>query len=71
MPAASTRRFVVVQVRQALQQTAAIGAWSPYFVATCIARACQTVFTLVPYFCQTSKMSCFSKNSASGSIPFS
>ena len=40
--------FVVVQVRQALQQTAAIGAWSPYLAATCIARPCQIVFTPEP-----------------------
>ena len=32
-PLASAKRFVVVQVRQALQQTPTIGAWSPYFVA--------------------------------------
>jgi hypothetical protein len=41
--------FVVVQVRHALQQTAAIGAWSPYFAATCTARPCQIVLTTGSY----------------------
>ena len=44
-PVASASRFVVVQVRQALQHTAAIGAWSPTFVATWIIRPCQICFT--------------------------
>ena len=44
-PLASTKRFVVVQVRQALQQTPTIGAWSPYFVAACVTRCVRTVFT--------------------------
>jgi len=38
--------FVVAQVRQALQQTAAIGACSPYFPAACTSRPCHTVFTV-------------------------
>jgi hypothetical protein len=58
-----------VHVRQALQQTAAIGAWSPYFAAACIARPCQIVFTLAPKSTQTSKTSWRSKNSRSGSTP--
>jgi hypothetical protein len=37
--------FVVTHVRQALQQTAAIGAFSPYFPATCANRPVQIVFT--------------------------
>ena len=37
--------FVVAQVRQALQHTAAIGACSPYFPAAWAMRPCQTVFT--------------------------
>ena len=36
--------FVVAHVRHALQQTAAIGACSPYFPAAWIIRPCQTVF---------------------------
>jgi hypothetical protein len=44
VPVASARRFVVVQFRQALQQTAAIGAWSPYRAATSIIRPCQISF---------------------------
>ena len=35
-----------MQVRQALQQTAAIGAWSPTFVAAWIIRPCQIAFTV-------------------------
>jgi hypothetical protein len=35
--------LVVTQVRQALQQTVAIGAWSPYFAAACVSRPCQIV----------------------------
>jgi hypothetical protein len=38
-------RFVVAQVRQALQQTAAIGACSPYFALACATRPVQIVFT--------------------------
>jgi hypothetical protein len=37
--------FVVTQVRQALQQTAAIGAFSPYFPAAWAIRPVQIVFT--------------------------
>lgn len=37
--------LVVTQVRQALQQTAAIGAFSPYFPAACAIRPVQIVFT--------------------------
>jgi hypothetical protein len=36
--------FVVVQVRQALQHTATIGACSPYFALACTMRPCQTAF---------------------------
>jgi len=39
----SARRFVVAQVRHALQQTVAIGAWSPYFAAARVSRPCQIV----------------------------
>ena len=35
---------MVAHVRQALQQTAAIGACSPYLPAACTIRPCQTVF---------------------------
>ena len=42
---ASATTFVVTQVLHALQQTAAIGAWSPYLAATCAARPCQICFT--------------------------
>jgi hypothetical protein len=46
IPAVTTpRMFVVTHVRQALQQTAAIGALSPYFPATCAMRPVQIVFT--------------------------
>jgi hypothetical protein len=38
--------FVVTQVRQALQQTVAIGALSPYFAAACVIRPVQICFTL-------------------------
>ena len=44
MPNASASRFVVVHVRQALQQTAAIGALSPYLVAAWDIRTCQSSF---------------------------
>ena len=44
-PVASPTTFVVTQVLHALQQTAAIGACSPYFAATCAARPCQICFT--------------------------
>jgi hypothetical protein len=37
--------FVVMHVRQALQQTAASGAFSPYFPAACAMRPVQIVFT--------------------------
>jgi hypothetical protein len=37
--------FVVTQVRQALQQTVAMGAVSPYFPAACAMRLVQMVFT--------------------------
>jgi hypothetical protein len=45
--AASPRltRFVVAQVLQALQQTAAAGAFSPYFAAACATRPVQIVLT--------------------------
>jgi hypothetical protein len=36
--------FVVTQVRQALQQTVASGAFSPYFPAACATRPVQIVF---------------------------
>jgi hypothetical protein len=36
--------FVVTQVRQALQQTVAIGAFSPYFPAACATRPVHIVF---------------------------
>jgi hypothetical protein len=39
-------RFVWTQVRQALQQTAAVGACSPYFAAAWAARPAQIVFTV-------------------------
>jgi hypothetical protein len=39
----SARRLVVTQVRHALQQTVASGAWSPYFAAACVSRPCQIV----------------------------
>jgi hypothetical protein len=39
----SARRFVVTQVLHALQQTVAVGAWSPYFAAACVSRPCQLV----------------------------
>jgi hypothetical protein len=48
MPVASVKRFVVVQVRHALQHTAAIGAFSPYFVDTWAMRPCQTALLLTP-----------------------
>jgi hypothetical protein len=35
--------FVWTHVRQALQQTAAFGATSPYFAAACVRRPFQTV----------------------------
>ena len=41
---ASEARFVVAHVRQALQQTAAIGACSPYLPAACTSFPCQTAF---------------------------
>ena len=44
-PVSSARTFVVTQVRQALQQTAAIGACSPYFPAACAMRPVQICFT--------------------------
>jgi hypothetical protein len=37
--------FAVTHVRQALQQAAAIGAFSPYFPAACAMRPVQIVFT--------------------------
>jgi hypothetical protein len=40
-------RFAVTQVRHALQQTAAIGAFSPYFTLASAIRPVQMVFTLV------------------------
>ena len=44
-PVASPTRFVVTQVRQALQQTAAAGACSPYFAAVCDTRSVKTLRT--------------------------
>ena len=41
---ASPIKFVVTQVRQALQQTAAVGALSPYFPAAWASRPAQTCF---------------------------
>jgi len=38
-------KFVLTHVRQALQQTAAIGACSPYFALTWATRPVQIVFT--------------------------
>jgi hypothetical protein len=43
---ATATRFVVTQVRQALQHTAAVGAFSPYFPASCAALPAQICFTL-------------------------
>ena len=43
---ASATTFVVTQVRQALQQTAAMGAWSPYFAVAWTTRLCQICFTM-------------------------
>jgi hypothetical protein len=37
--------MVVTQVRQALQQTAAMGAFSLYFALACVTRPAQIVFT--------------------------
>jgi hypothetical protein len=37
--------FVVTHVRQALQQTAVIGAWSPTFAATWLTRSVAICFT--------------------------
>jgi hypothetical protein len=37
--------LVETQARHALQQTAAIGACSPYFVDACTTRLCQIVVT--------------------------
>ncbi len=51
-PAAARPRaatFVVAQVRQALQQTAAIGACSPYFPAAWASRPCSTTFMRAVY----------------------
>ena len=45
-PEVSAKRFVVVQVRQALQQTAAIGACSPYFAAACATLLVQICLTI-------------------------
>jgi len=42
---ASPIRFVVAHVRHALQHTVAMGACSPYFVATSTARPVQICFT--------------------------
>jgi hypothetical protein len=42
---ASATTFVVTHVRQALQQTAAMGAWSPYLATVSAARPCQICFT--------------------------
>jgi hypothetical protein len=44
-PESSARTFVVTQVLHALQQTAAIGACSPYFPAACAMRPVQICFT--------------------------
>jgi hypothetical protein len=44
-PLAIPTRFVVTQVRQALQQTAAIGAFSPYFAVAWATRPVQIVLT--------------------------
>jgi hypothetical protein len=41
--------FVVAQVRQALQQTVAIGAFSPYLAVARVTRSVQTVFTRRAY----------------------
>jgi hypothetical protein len=43
---ASASRLVVTHVRQALQQTTAVGAFSPYFPTTCAALPVQICFTL-------------------------
>jgi hypothetical protein len=46
-PTAASARlamFVVAQVRHALQQTAAMGACSPYFVVVCTTRLVQICF---------------------------
>jgi len=42
---AAPTMFVVTHVRQALQQVAAIGAFSPYFAVAWATRAVQIVFT--------------------------
>jgi hypothetical protein len=42
---ATLATFVDTQARQALQQTAAIGACSPYFEVAWTTRLCQIVFT--------------------------
>jgi hypothetical protein len=39
-------KFVCTHVRHALQQTAAVGACSPYFAAASAARPAQIVFTV-------------------------
>jgi hypothetical protein len=44
-PSARPIRFVWTHVRQALQQTAAVGACSPYFAVACTTLPVQTVFT--------------------------
>ena len=41
---ATAMMFVVTQVRQALQQTVAIGAFSPYFAVACAMRPVQICF---------------------------
>ena len=43
---ASPSALVWTQVRQTLQQTAAMGAWSPYLTAAWLALAVQIVFTV-------------------------
>lgn len=43
-PSASAIRFVCTQVRQALQQVAAIGACSPYFAAASLSRPVEIIF---------------------------
>jgi hypothetical protein len=57
--------FVVTHVRQALQQTAAIGAFSPYLALACAIRPVQIVFTLGAY--ATGEMFWFTLNKFSGS----
>lgn len=45
-PVSNPTMFVVTHVRQALQQTAAIGACSPYLPAACAIRPVQICLTV-------------------------